>query len=356
MSEKETQENVVELADKKSLNFFRRIQYSIFKLDKYNVFLDEKIRTSIKYLAILLVIVTVIIITLGMVNTYRMINKVADFVKGDCPNFTYSHGVLNAESIKEFEDKGLNLHIIVDTTDVSKDKLSEYEKSIDNITYGFLLLSDKFIVSNNGTSLDFKYDEILGSQAEGFNKEKAIELIAKDNLWKVVMAVYFISLFSTFINIFLVTLVNICMVFLIGYIIALLIRLPIKASGIFNISVYSFTLSILLNLVYSLVYYFARFSISNFDTIYMVVAYIYIIAAILILKQNLINTDKVVQVEREVKIEDLRKQEELEEKKSEEELDKLEKEKKEQKKKRQGKRGLKSKDSLEEKEPDGSEI
>ena len=356
MGEKDTQEKVVELADKKALNFFERIYYAIFKLDKYNEFVDEKVKTGIKYLLILLFLVSVIIITLGIFNTTKMLNRIADFVKTDFPDFTYSKGVLKAENAKEIRDEDLDLYFVIDTSDLTEKQLADYVGNATNSYYGVLFLKEKMSFTVNGSSMEYNYDDLQGAEVEDFNKEDVLNLLNQGNIFKVSAIIFLAGLLTTYLNITLVTVINICMVFVIGYIISMMIKLPIKASSVFNISIYSFTLSIFLNLLYSIVYYFAGFKMDNFDTIYMIVAYIYVIAALLILKQNMINTDMVAHSERQVTIEDLKKQEEKEEKESEEELNRLENEKKEQKKKRQGKRKLNPKESLEEKEPDGSEI
>ena len=356
MSDNNPQENVVEIADKKSLNFFERIYYAIFKLDKYNVFLEEKVRVSVKYLLLLLLIVSVVIILFGLIGTNRMINKVKEFVSNDFTEFTYSKGILKAEKVQEYTDEELGIYFKVDTTDVQESKLKEYKSKVADSKYGFLFLKDEFLFSANGTAYETKYEDVFGLEAEDFNKEELTKLLSEESQYKVLLLMFFIGVISTYINITLVTLINVCMVYLIGYIITLLIRLPLRYGSVFNLAVYSFTLSIILNLIYSVVYYFTNYEISNFDTIYMIIAYIYIIASLLILKQNMINTDKVIRVERKVTIEDLRKQEEKEKQESEKELDRLEKEKKERKKKSPKKRTLKPKDSLEDNEPDGSEI
>ena len=356
MEDNNSKEQVTNLADKKAFNFFKRFYYAIFKLDKYGEFLEEKVKVAVGYMFIILFLVAIIITLVGIANTTKIVNTIASFVNNEFPNFTYSQGILKADTVKEYKNEEIDMYMIIDTSDVSNDKVIEYKDSISNHNYGFLLLSNKFEMVTSGNDMEYYYGDLFKEESNGISKNDLQEVFSENNKWKVVATIFVFSVIATFLSISLVTFLNIFMVFLIGYITAKLVKLPIKNGSVFNIAVYSFTLSILLNLVYSISYYYTSFEIRNFDTIYMIISYIYVISAILIIKQNMINTDMVAHSEKKVTIEDLRKQEEQEEKESEEELDRLEREKKEQKKKRKRKGSINPKDSIEDNEPDGSEI
>ena len=243
-----------------SMNFFKRMYIAIFKVDKYNEFIEEKKRISIIYMGILLLAVCLI---LTMVS----------YVTKDSP-----YSVLQMEELKDFD----------------------------------------------------------------------------------ISTIYVALFFALCISTLVTTSIYICIIALFGHLIKKMLNIPLKLDAIISISVYSYTLSIVINLVASVAYSFTGFKFAYFDEIYLILPFIYLIAALLIIRQNIIKPDNIVaQSTRTVTVADLRKQEEKEEQESEEDLKRREEEQKKERKKRreqERKRRLKPKDPLEDREPDGSEI
>ena len=74
----------------------------------------------------------------------------------------------------------------------------------------------------------------------------------------------------------------------IGYAFGRIVNANIKYKKVFNISIYSLTLPIVLLLVYTLINIFTGFMIRRFDIAFNVISYIYIATAILMIKSDLI--------------------------------------------------------------------
>ena len=131
----------------------------------------------------------------------------------------------------------------------------------------------------------------------------------------------------------------------IGFLLSKIIGVEFKYKSIFNMSVYSLTLSIVLYMIYIIVNLFTGFEIKYFEIAYNAIAYIYIITAMLMIKSDLIKQQgeltKIVQVQKKIR----------EEKKEED--NKEEKEKKEEQKKDK-KQEEKEDDKGEEQTPEGS--
>ena len=119
-----------------------------------------------------------------------------------------------------------------------------------------------------------------------------------------------------------------------GYITTIIARLKMRFPAIFNMAVYSLTLSLILNIIYIAVNIFIDFNITYFQVMYTSVAYIYLVAAIFIIKSEFMKKQaelmKIIEEQEKVKQENRTeepqepqepKEEEKQEKPKEEEKD-----------------------------------
>ena len=159
----------------------------------------------------------------------------------------------------------------------------------------------------------------------------------------------YISLFVTlfiyaFVMYFLNTISYVFMISIFGYLASLIAKVKMRYAAIFNMSVYSITLSTILNMIYVLVNMFVDFEIKYFEVMYMSVAAIYLIAAIFMIKSDLIKRQaeliKIVEVQKIVRKElEEQEREKEEEEKDETKDDKKEEKPKEKKKEKENKLG-----------------
>ena len=142
---------------------------------------------------------------------------------------------------------------------------------------------------------------------------------------------------------------DVCVVAIIGYIAAMFLGVRFKMTPMLSLSIYSMTLSFVLNGIYTVASIATGLYIEYFEVVYLVIGYIYVIAAVFMIKYDLIKQheelQKVLEVQKEVK----KEMEESEAKKeeAEENTDSSEDSQKEE---------IKEESKEEEKEPDGSEI
>lgn len=98
-----------------------------------------------------------------------------------------------------------------------------------------------------------------------------------------------ITLFiSIFISNFMSTLTYVIILSFFGLITCLFSRVSIRYKAIFNMSIYALTLSIILELLYALIYFIFGFEIRFFGIMYMSIGYISLAAAIFMIKSDLI--------------------------------------------------------------------
>ena len=75
------------------LGFFKKIWYSIDKIEKYGEMSAQGFPRAISYLFQIIIILALIVAGTTLYQTRNAINKVAQFVKDEIPNFTYSDNV-----------------------------------------------------------------------------------------------------------------------------------------------------------------------------------------------------------------------------------------------------------------------
>ena len=188
----------------------------------------------------------------------------------------------------------------------------------------------------------------LGKNAESFNKTEFVEYLTSEKMltfytqYGVLMFIYLLI-----VNI-IVALLDALEIAVLGLITAIMARIKMKFTPIFNMAIYSLTLPIILNILYIVINYFTDFTITYFQVAYITIAYIYLAAAIFILKDDFIKRQQEVE---KIKQEQIKVREEIrrleEEEKQEKQRKKKEKEKeKENKEKEDNNRG---------EEPKGSE-
>ena len=80
------------------LGFFKKIWYSIDKIEKYGEMSAQGFPRAISYLFQIIIILALIVAGTTLYQTKNAINKVAQFVKDEIPNFTYSDNELKLEN------------------------------------------------------------------------------------------------------------------------------------------------------------------------------------------------------------------------------------------------------------------
>lgn len=332
----------------KSKNFFSRVQYAVFKVEKYGDFIEEKPSVAIKYMLTLILIISLILTIMMTISFTNLAKKAENFIKNYLVDFTFENNKLNFSDIQEAYDNDEDFYFIADTKEISEEELNEYKNRASDAKISLILLSDKAILSTNNIFNEFTYSTLSSNMnLESLNKEKLIDALNNNGILKLGILMFGVTGLSLYFTEIVSVGMNIILLFIFGYLMCKIISVPLNAVNVFNISVYSITLSIILGFVYNFVNYFVHFEIPYFDTLYLLIAYIYVISAIFIIKSDLlkqkIELQKIVEVQKDVA-------KELQE----------QKEKEEEKKQKDDEKKKDNEDNKEEEpentEPDGSEI
>ena len=217
--------------------------------------------------------------------------------------------------------------VIIDLNTEDENVVGEYEKAIkdDNETnnMGYIILKDEIRqvaklpnAIEGETTVSMTYDEIMenvfGSKDVEFNKTTLIQFLNGNGRTSILV----VNFFSYFIAYFIIyvssTLIYALVLALIGFTSAKITKIKLRLNQIWAMSVYAFTLSTILQLIYLTVKYFTGITIKYFNIAYIAIAYIYLVAVMFLIK-----TDYLKKQENKVKEE---KKEEKEEENEQEQI------------------------------------
>lgn len=332
--------------------FFKKVWYSIDKIEKYAELSAEGFGKAIKYLSILVIILAIIS---SLVSTYRTsveMKNIAQYINENAPELTYNDGTLQVESEEVIIDDSSKFgKVIIDTKTDSEEQINQYINQVSEEENAIIILKNKMILKEVGIqgTANYDYKELFSEMGiTEFNKQEIVEYLTSSNMMSVYLNLFLALFVYAFVIFYINTLCYIAMIALVGYVATLILKLKIRFVAVFNMAVYAVTLPTILNIIYLIVNAFYNYTINYFDIMYILVASIYVIAAVFMIKSEFNKkqgeVQKIVEVEKEVK-------EEMEEKERQEEEDK--KENKEEKRNKKKKEETKE-DNTNGEEPEGS--
>ena len=309
------------------LSFFKKVWYSITNFEKYSQMAEEGILKAIKYLVKIIILLVLVIATISLYDINIRLNKFISNIEENLPDFNYSEGKIQLASDVEnktyiIDDKDFSFgKVIIDLNTEDENLVVEYENKIkeDNETsnMGYIILKDKVkqvakLPSGieGEKTVSMTYDQIMeglfGNADIKLTKSILVQFLDGNGRINIITVTFFSYFIAYFIMHMFSILIYILMLTGIGYISAKITKIKLKLSRIFSMSIYAFTLSIILQMIYLVVNYFGQITIKYFNIAYIAIAYIYLVAVIFLMK-----TDFMKKQEKKVKEE--RKEEKKEE-------------------------------------------
>ena len=299
--------------------FFKKVWYSINKIEKYSELSAEGFGRAIKFLAILIIILAIISSASTVYRTSLEIKNIAEYINEKAPELTYSNEtlVVNSEEVIIDEDASFG-KVIIDTNTNEEEKINQYINDIGKDENAIIILKNKLILKEIGLegTTSYNYKELFGEMGiTEFNKEDLVGYLTGSEIMSLYFNLFLVLFIYAFVIYIINTLFNIVTISIVGYLATVILKMKIRYVAVFNMSVYAITLPTILNMLYILINAFFRYTINYFDIMYILVASIYMMAAIFILKSEFNKkqgeVQKIVEVEKQVK-------EEMEEKQKEE--------------------------------------
>lgn len=354
------EENKKEELENKSIktNFFKKVWYSITKIEKYPDMAAEGFGKAIGYMAKIIAVLAIVLCFGMMFQTYNLIQEGLSYLQNQFPEFSYKNGVLNVETESELKISAEDSVVgktIIDTKTEEEQKINQYINEVTEEGEGIIVLKDRVIIKNSSVvgTISYSYNETFEPMGiTEFTKQDVINYANSSQIVTLYVSVFLTIFIYAFIMYLITTLSNVIMLSFFGYITTLLARIKMRYVAIFNMSAYALTLSIILNMLYIAINIFVPFNIEYFQVMYVAVAAIYLVAAILILKTEVMKQQlelmKIAEAEAIVK-----KEIEEKEKEEKEKEERRKKDKQDEKKEKKEKKKTNKKDDLGS-EPEGS--
>lgn len=299
--------------------FFKKIWYSIYKIEKYSELSAEGFGKAIKYLIILVVILSFMSSGVTVYRTSLDVKNIAQYINEKSPELSYSNETLTLDSQEPIIDDWSSFgKIIVDTNTEDTEKVNQYLNDVKEEENAVIILKDRMILKEIGLqgTTNYKYSELFGQMGIAeFKKQDLVGFLTGSGMMSLYFNLLMVLFIYSFVIYFINTIFNIIIISIFGYFTTMILRLKIRYVAIFNMALYSITLPTILDMVYIGINAFYRYTINYFDVMYVLISSIYMIASIFILKSDFNKkqgeVQRIVEVQKEIK-------EETEEKKKEE--------------------------------------
>ena len=351
--------------EKQKLSFFKKVKTSVLDFDGYQSLAAEKISRTIIYIALIILIFSIIISITYVCQFWSTIGKVESYINTEISEIKYDNYELsvipnNGEKILEINSNNVGQPVVIINTETDSEE--EIEESINNIKSqenGILILKDRIIIKSGLSTniVEYSYKDISEKyNINKIDKEELInilsgqEMITALGVFGIALVLYMFIVYVSNI------LIDIFVLSLLAYIVSRIAGLRLKYSAIYNIATYSLTLPLILNIIYFIVNALTGFTIQYFQIMYTAIASIYIITAMLMIKSDVIKKqfelNKIIEEQARVR-EELKRQEEEKKKQEEEERKRKEQEKEKEKEEKRKKREEKKEEGEISKEPEG---
>lgn len=276
----------------KKVNFFKKVWYSITKINKYEEMRKEGVGKSIKYILTLTFCLAIILAIFATILQISISNKAISYLNEKLPQMKFKDNVLSIEgedavilNEDEFKEYFKNA-VVINPLLEKQEAIDQYKDLATENSNVLVFLSDKYIVISNKYNPDsekeegiitYNYSEI----SDKYIKDKSIEY-TKTNLIEYIKnhssATYY---FGQFVIVYLVMITFIYFIYIIlisagMWIATKLAKFKWSFKDSLMNTIYAATLSEIIYVAYMIISYYAKFSISFMDIISLALIFIYL--------------------------------------------------------------------------------
>ena len=303
----------------KKIGFFKRFKMAIFELENYIGFINEKLSKALMFSLKLVILLSLIMAISNVIYVYAKYNSPDNYLSEVIPEFTYENSELK---IDENETK----------SDEKKQMAQVMKQVVPSVTN--ILGNGKYTKADLIHYVQENQKAIVGF---------GITAIFIENILDMYIMWLMVAILTSFI----------------GWIALVFLRIKMKYSKLFTLSIYASTLSVILTVIYTMLNAFAGVYINMFDYLSILIAYIYITAVIYMIRSDLIKQQieliKIATIQAEEK-ERLEREREKEKEREQEQEREDEPENAGSDSKEEEEKKKESNDDIGDDEPDGSEI
>ena len=215
---------------------------------------------------------------INVLKVNKLVWNLSEYIEQNIPDFKFEDGKISMDIndpiiIDNFEYKGIE-KVVVNTladTDETKEQ-SEKDEIVAGITIFFfkdeIVLKSK-IDDDNIQTQSYTYTDFIANYTKEdittFNKNELIDYMRSNKIMPF-YASYAVTMFiGLFITGMVYALLDTLRVAIFGWVTAVVAKIKMKFVAIYNMAVYSFTLPMILEIIYLVINYFTDFTIKYFQ-------------------------------------------------------------------------------------------
>ena len=137
-----------------------------------------------------------------------------------------------------------------------------------------------------------KFHEQIAQTQQEYNLQMdqgLVDRFINDNSLGAIIGILIIPMILALVlALYVSTLLNIVVISVLGYLASRIMRIPLKYKATFNMAVSAVTLPLILNVIYTIANLITGFKINNFELMYDLIAYVYMMVAIMFIRTEII--------------------------------------------------------------------
>lgn len=308
----------------------KKFWYSITKFERYPEMATEGVKRAFGYLIWLVFVFALILSIFLIIRFTDLAKKGINFLDKNFNEISYSEGVLTIDAVNKSATTDWG-NVIVNTEELSEEQLKQYENKKSYTDVEIVWLKEYVLLKYDKEVGKIYYKDILENlEINKFDKTVLLNYLNEQFNSPKIYIMYLIAMtIYLFVSYFIAILLDALILSLFGIITTAFAKIQIRYRALFNMSVYSITISTVLQLIYTIVKAFTGFNIKYFDLMHTAISFICLTAAIFMIKSDVIKQQlelmKIIEIKKQEQEQD--SQEEKEEKQEEEKEDNTEEKK-----------------------------
>lgn len=270
-----------------NISFFKKLKISIVDFEQYHIIAADGWKKAISYLFKVVLIFSLIISGLMSYKISSITRGVCTYAQNNIPEFR----IENNEFTIDAEEP-----VIIKNNDYVKTKIvltnsndsNEYIESFHNTQENIMIVTKNYIHIKTNSGEEFAYEIKNICERFEISKITKTEFIETLNNNSIVYTLFIFIFIGLFIVYFISFTIDILSLSIVGLLVSRIAGIPLKYSAVYSIATSSITLPIILNCAYIIANVFTGFTIRNFQVMYSLIAYIYLIISIVLMRSNLI--------------------------------------------------------------------
>ena len=238
---------------------FKKVWYSITRIEKYPEMAAQGLGKAFSYICKVVAVLAIVLCLGTMYQAYQIMQEGVEYLQNEFPEFSYKDGTLTIDAESPItisaEDSYVG-EVIIDTKTEDEKTINQYVAQVEDYGDGIVILKDQVKVKNAAVTgtISYEYKQILDQMGiTEFRKQDVINYMNSSQMINFYISIFITIFVYSFTMYLLTTLSNAIFLAVFGYLTTWIARIRMRFVAVFNMAVYSLTLSTILNIMYIII-------------------------------------------------------------------------------------------------------